>query len=334
MSDQDLRSAAFPRLDGAQMAALARCPLTELRRYEDGEKLFEAGERDLLVRRDQVRVRSRSSTNRAKHRGAIVVLGPGEFTGDVSQLTGGPAIVTGIARGDTEVYEVSPAALRRLLNDHPELGDVILRAFIARRHLLQESGEFVGLRVIGSRHSPETFRVREFLAKNHVPFTWFDTDADPDVSRLLQRLRVDRGRHARGGLGEQAAPPQALDPEARRRPGPPPAPERGGLRPRRGRGRTGGPGRGGLRRLRGPEDRGPRGRGPGRPGRPQHAHRELPRIPHRHHRRRAGRARRRAGQQVRRLAARRRPGHRIWHSSTGMPCSTSRAASRPRPAAC
>ena len=38
---------------------------------------------------------------------------------------------------------------------------------------------------------------------------------------------------------------------------------------------------------------------PGRAGRPQHAHRELPRLPHRHHRQRAGRARRPAGQQVR-----------------------------------
>jgi thioredoxin reductase (NADPH) len=187
MSDQDLRSAAFPRLDGAQMAALGRCPLTALRRYQDGEKLFEAGERDLsfdVIKSGAVEILDESGEAPR----SIVVLGPGEFTGDVSQLTGGPAIVTGIARGDTEVYEVSPAALRRLLNDHPELGDVILRAFIARRHLLQESGEFLGLRVIGSRHSPETFRVREFLAKNHVPFTWFDTDADPDVSRLLQRF--------------------------------------------------------------------------------------------------------------------------------------------------
>ena len=105
-------------------------------------------------------------------------------------MTGGPAIVTGIARGDTEVYEVSPAALRRLLNDHPDLSDIILRAFIARRHLLQESGEFVGLRVIGAADSPETFQVREFLAKNHVLFTWFDSEADPEVARMLERFQV------------------------------------------------------------------------------------------------------------------------------------------------
>ena len=139
MSEHDLRSAAFPKLDGAQMAALGRCPLTALRRYGDGEKLFEAGERDLsfdVIKSGSVEILDESGESPR----TIVVLGPGEFTGDVSQLTGGPAIVTGIARGDTEVYEISPAALRRLLNDHPELGDVILRAFIARRHLLRSRG--------------------------------------------------------------------------------------------------------------------------------------------------------------------------------------------------
>jgi hypothetical protein len=30
----------------------------------------------------------------------------------------------------------------------------------------------VGLRVIGSRYSQDTFRVRDFLAKNRIPFTW------------------------------------------------------------------------------------------------------------------------------------------------------------------
>ena len=190
MFDQDLRSAAFPKLDGSGWPR-GRCPLTALRRYGDGERLFEAGDRDLsfdVIKSGSVEILDESGEEPR----SIVVLGPGEFTGDVSQLTGGPAIVTGIARGDTEVYEVSPDALRRLLNDHPDLGDIILRAFIARRHLLQESGEFVGLRVIGSGHSPETFRVREFLAKNQVPFTWFDPDADPEVSRLLERFGVTK----------------------------------------------------------------------------------------------------------------------------------------------
>src|SRR3954451_22726330 len=110
MFDQDLRSAAFPKLDGGRMAALGRCPLTTTRRHGDGEKLFEAGDRDLsfdVIKSGSVEILDESGEQPR----SIVVLGPGEFTGDVSQLTGGPAIVTGIARGDTEVYEVSPAAL-------------------------------------------------------------------------------------------------------------------------------------------------------------------------------------------------------------------------------
>jgi thioredoxin reductase (NADPH) len=38
---------AFPRLDETQMAALGRCPLTKLRRLQDGQDLFEVGGQDI-----------------------------------------------------------------------------------------------------------------------------------------------------------------------------------------------------------------------------------------------------------------------------------------------
>lgn len=189
MAEHDLQSVAFPKLNKAQMAALDRCLLTRRQRYRDGETLFKVGDRDFkffVVKSGRVEIVDESGETPR----TIAVQGPGEFTGDVAQLTGGPAIVNAIARGDCEVYEVSPDALRKLINDHPELGDVILQAFIARRQLLSESGEFVGLRVIGSRYSRDTFRVREFLAKNRVPFTWFDLEADPQVKELLKRFGV------------------------------------------------------------------------------------------------------------------------------------------------
>jgi len=189
MAEHDLQSVAFPKLNKAQMAALDRCLLTRRQRYRDGETLFKVGDRDFkffVVKSGKVEIVDESGETPR----TIAVQGPGEFTGDVAQLTGGPAIVNAIARGDCEVYEVLPDALRKLINDHPELGDVILQAFIARRQLLSESGEFVGLRVIGSRYSRDTFRVREFLAKNRVPFTWFDLEADPQVKELLKRFGV------------------------------------------------------------------------------------------------------------------------------------------------
>jgi thioredoxin reductase (NADPH) len=173
----------------AQIAALGRCSLATLKRYRDGEKLFEAGQRDFkffVVRSGEVEIVDESGEPPT----TITVHKSGEFTGDVAQLTGGPSLVAGVARGDCEVYEVSRDALRQILNHQPDLGDVILQAFIARRQLLREPGIFTGLRVIGSRYSQDTFRVREFLAKNAVPFTWLDLEADEQVKQLVKQFAV------------------------------------------------------------------------------------------------------------------------------------------------
>jgi thioredoxin reductase (NADPH) len=44
--------------------------------------------------------------------------------------------------------------------------------------------------VIGSRYSRDTFRIRDFLAKNRVLFTWLDVEADPQVKQLLKQFGV------------------------------------------------------------------------------------------------------------------------------------------------
>src|SRR5437588_9321719 len=106
----------------------------------------------------------------------------------MTHLTGNPAVVSAIARGDCEVYQISGDALRRVLNQCPAVSDIILQAFIGRRQLLRESSNFTGLRVIGSRYSVDTFRVRDFLARNRVLFTWVDVETDPEVDRLLRQF--------------------------------------------------------------------------------------------------------------------------------------------------
>ena len=186
MVDQDLHAAAFPRLDKAQLAALEGCPLSKLEHHRDGEKLFEAGQCDgnvYVVKTGAVEILDDAGDEPA----IVATLGPGEFTGEVAQLTGGPAIFSGVARGESDVFEVSNDALREILNVHPNLGDVILRAFMARRHLLHDMGDFTGLRVIGSRYSKDTLRIREFLAKNLVPFTWMDLEDEPEVKQFLKQ---------------------------------------------------------------------------------------------------------------------------------------------------
>jgi thioredoxin reductase (NADPH) len=187
MESRELRSIAFPTLSEAELASLGRCPLMVLKRYRAGETLFEIGQRNsnfCVVKLGEVEILDESGDSPK----TVVVLGPGGFTGEVAQVTGSPALVKAVIRRDSEIYEVSPDALRQLLNHHPELADTILRAFIARRQLLREPGNFVGPRVIGSRYSQGTFRIRDFLTKNRVPFTWLDLEADPQVNALLKQF--------------------------------------------------------------------------------------------------------------------------------------------------
>ena len=214
-------------------------------------------------------------------RKTITVHRQGEFTGDISHLTGLPAVVSGIARGDCEVYEITGDALRQVLNQCPAISDIILQAFIARRQLLRESPNFTGLRVIGSRYSPDTFRVRDFLSKNRILFTWVDIETDPNVDRLLRQFGVtesDTPVVACGSMLLLRNPSnrQLADAIGIRQPlgGP-------GVRPGGCGRRSGGSGGRRLWRLRRAEDRRARTHRARRPSRQQYANRKLPWLSHR-----------------------------------------------------
>src|SRR5258708_29960052 len=111
MAEHDLLSIAFPTLDEAQIARLSGCTAAVRRSYEDGQTLFAVGDRDMkffVVTSGEVEIVDRSGDEPKRltsHR-------PGQFTGDVSHLTGAPAVVSPIARGPCEGLAVSLEALR------------------------------------------------------------------------------------------------------------------------------------------------------------------------------------------------------------------------------
>jgi thioredoxin reductase (NADPH) len=50
---------------------------------------------------------------------------------------------------------------------------------------------FEGIRVLGTRWSPKCYELRDFLARNHVPYQWIDVElsaSDPETKRLLEVL--------------------------------------------------------------------------------------------------------------------------------------------------
>ena len=50
---------------------------------------------------------------------------------------------------------------------------------------------YEGIRVLGTRWSPRSYDLRDFLARNHVPYQWIDVEIsahDPETKRLLEAL--------------------------------------------------------------------------------------------------------------------------------------------------
>jgi len=187
MPQFDLHEIAFPTLTGKQVEQLGGCTGVKISKHAAGDVLIQVGDRNFrffVIRSGEIEILDQSGDEPT----TIAIHGPGEFTGDVSHLTGTPSIFTAIALSDCEVYAIAGDLLKQVINRCPDLGDIILRAFMARRQMVRESGTFIGLRVIGSRYSPDTFRIRDFLAKNLVLFTWTDLEANPDVEQLLKHF--------------------------------------------------------------------------------------------------------------------------------------------------
>jgi thioredoxin reductase (NADPH) len=179
---------AFPVLDDKQLAVVAE--FAKCRTYNDGDVLFRAGETDFkfdVIRSGAIEIYDRSSG----HSQLILTHEAGEFTGDLANLTGRTSNVDAIAKGETEVYEICEPDLRRIISERPDLSDLILRTFIVRAQSLSASSAFTGLRVIGERFSHETFRLRDFLSKNHVLYTFFDIKNDSaKIDALLKAFNL------------------------------------------------------------------------------------------------------------------------------------------------
>jgi thioredoxin reductase (NADPH) len=172
---------AFPVLDANDLAALR--PLSSSVSFKDGETIFRVGDADLdlfVVETGGIEILNPSDDNRR-----IVMHGPGQFAGDIDLLTRRPVIVTGVARGATRLMRVPSDRLRELLNKVPHLSEKMLIAAQERRRLLALAG-VLGLKVVGPGKCRDTMLVREFLFKNFVPFTWYESTS-PQGEKLMIR---------------------------------------------------------------------------------------------------------------------------------------------------
>jgi thioredoxin reductase (NADPH) len=178
--------AMFPKLDDTQVAGLAE--FGQQRDAQPHEVILERGDLHhgifvvLSGRVEVLRVSSDGET-------VLHVLDRGEFTGDVNLLSGRGTLVRARAVEASTVLEIDRANLRHIMQTDAALGQIFLNAFVLRRVFLISNsvGDAV---LIGSNHSSDTLRLREFLARNGQPHTYLDVDADPEVQTVLDQFGV------------------------------------------------------------------------------------------------------------------------------------------------
>lgn len=182
----DVGESEVPLLSGAEIAALE--PLGARRPTSEGDYLYRAGDTtyDFYVVLSGL-VEAFITVDGEER--IIARHGPGRFLGELNLLTGLRVFVSTRVAEAGEVLVVPAAALRRLLATQPDLSDKILATFMARRADLM-TGAATTIRVVGSRYSPESLQVREFLARTRVPHEWVDPDADPQVEQLLRESGI------------------------------------------------------------------------------------------------------------------------------------------------
>lgn len=128
--------ALFPRLTPAQVDELR--PAGREVALEDGAVLFREGERGypfFVVLEGEVRVTREVDGEEVP----LVVHGAGAFTGEVSLLTGAPALATGTARGPVRALRVEAEAFRGVLAGGSSAAGTIVRGLACRAAEVEET---------------------------------------------------------------------------------------------------------------------------------------------------------------------------------------------------
>ena len=121
-------------------------------------------------------------------------LGPGQFFGEINFLTGGASMMGARCMKATRLLAVERETMLELMSDIPEMSDIIITVFAARRRRLLESGE-ASLTLIGAEESREIRQIAAFAARNRIPYSEMTLE-DADAKALAKSCEAVPGAPA------------------------------------------------------------------------------------------------------------------------------------------
>ena len=182
------RDQVFPTMTPADIDRLYR--FGESKFYETGERIVRAGHVApglIVILSGKVEVTQGCGP---EQRETIVTHLPGQFAGELAQLSARPSLVDADALEPVQALVVRSDRLRDLLVQEAELGERIMRALILRRVGLLESGAS-GPVIIGRASHADVLRLQGFLARNGQPHRVLDSDSDSCAKTLIERFDVN-----------------------------------------------------------------------------------------------------------------------------------------------
>jgi thioredoxin reductase (NADPH) len=97
-------------------------------------------------------------------------IGPAQFMGEIAFLNGGAWSLPMRTVRETRVIEVPREAMMTLMSRIPEMSDIIITVFSARRRRLLDDRDG-SLRLIGEDEDRNVRRIAEFASRNRIPYT-------------------------------------------------------------------------------------------------------------------------------------------------------------------
>lgn len=109
-------------------------------------------------------------------------LGPGQFTGEIAFLNGTASALALRTREESRVLVAPRDAVLKLMAKVPEMSDILISVFAARRRRQVEAGDG-NMVLIGASDSRSVRDVEAFLSRNKIPFRSIALD-DSEASAL------------------------------------------------------------------------------------------------------------------------------------------------------
>ena len=174
----------YPKLPAELIARVGAYGAEELIR--PGQTLFHRGDRRadfFLVVEGEVAI---TRMGRDGGEETLTVHRAGQFTGELDHVSARAVLVTATAQSDGRVIRILNRDVSHMMASEPDLGEILMRAFILRRMGFLHHGQG-GIVLVGPANHADTLRLERFAVRNGYPLRLVDSGADHESLAWMEQ---------------------------------------------------------------------------------------------------------------------------------------------------